>query len=73
LARLNLPITGMVRSGSGYRMVGEGGGVFDFSANTVGFKGSLGANPDPAHRLRRRPGEPNPCWPLPGRISSKAA
>ena len=35
----------MGRSGSAYRMVGEGGGIFDFSDTTDGFKGSLGANP----------------------------
>jgi len=49
-AHLNKPFTGMVRSGSGYLMVGEDGGIFDFSGTPDGFKGSLGANP-PAHPI----------------------
>jgi len=40
---LNKPITGMVRAGSGYLMVREDGGIFDFSADPNSFKGSLGA------------------------------
>ena len=44
-ARLNKPVTGMVRAGSDYLMVGEDGGLFDFSGTPDGFKGSLGANP----------------------------
>jgi hypothetical protein len=41
--RLAKPVTGMVRYGDGYLMVGEDGGIFNFS--TLGFVGSLGANP----------------------------
>jgi trimeric autotransporter adhesin len=41
--RLNKPVTGMVRFGDGYLMVGEDGGIFNFS--NQGFYGSLGANP----------------------------
>ena len=44
--RLNRPITGMVPVGSGYLMVGEDGGLFNFSDR--GFLGSLGDRP-PAH------------------------
>ena len=44
-AHLNKPVTGMVRSGSGYLMVGEDGGIFDFSGVPAGFKGSLAGNP----------------------------
>jgi hypothetical protein len=43
--RLNRPVTGMVRAGRGYLMVGEDGGIFDFSGTPDSFKGSLGANP----------------------------
>jgi hypothetical protein len=43
--KLNRPVTGMIRAGSGYLMVGEDGGIFDFSGTPDGFKGSLGANP----------------------------
>jgi len=43
--RLSKPITGMVPYGNGYLMVGEDGGVFDFS--DLAFVGSLGANPPP--------------------------
>jgi hypothetical protein len=43
--RLNKPVTGMVRAGRGYLMVGEDGGIFDFSGDPDSFKGSLGANP----------------------------
>jgi hypothetical protein len=46
--RLSKPITGMVPYGDGYLMVGEDGGVFDFS--NLAFVGSLGANP-PAHPI----------------------
>jgi len=38
-------VTGMVRAGTGYLMVGEDGGIFDFSGTPDGFKGSLGATP----------------------------
>ena len=41
--RLNRPVTGMVPFGDGYLMVGEDGGIFNFSSQ--GFAGSLGANP----------------------------
>jgi len=41
--RLNRPVTGMVRFGDGYLMVGEDGGVFDFSSQP--FSGSLGGRP----------------------------
>jgi hypothetical protein len=40
---LNRPITGMVRLGNGYLMVGEDGGIFTFSDRD--FSGSLGDNP----------------------------
>jgi len=41
--RLNKPVRGMVRFGDGYLMVGEDGGVFEFSDRPFG--GSLGARP----------------------------
>ena len=41
--RLARPVTGMVRYGDGYLMVGEDGGIFDFSS--LPFAGSLGAAP----------------------------
>ncbi|HEV7861109.1 MAG TPA: hypothetical protein VGR20_00355 [Acidimicrobiia bacterium] len=41
--KLNKPVTGMVRFGDGYLMVGEDGGIFNFS--NLAFAGSLGANP----------------------------
>lgn len=41
--RLNRPVTGMVRYADGYLMVGEDGGIFNFSQRE--FLGSLGANP----------------------------
>ncbi len=41
--KLNKPITGMVRYADGYMMVGEDGGIFNFSSKD--FLGSLGANP----------------------------
>jgi hypothetical protein len=41
--RLNKPVTGMVRFGDGYLMVGEDGGIFNFSSQA--FAGSLGAHP----------------------------
>ena len=41
--RLNRPITGMVRYGDGYLMVGEDGGIFNFS--NLDFAGSLGNKP----------------------------
>jgi hypothetical protein len=44
--RLNRPITGMVRFGDGYLMVGEDGGIFSFS--NLPFAGSLGASPPAA-------------------------
>ena len=40
---LNRPVTGMVRFGAGYLMVGEDGGIFNFS--DLPFLGSLGADP----------------------------
>jgi calcineurin-like phosphoesterase family protein len=40
---LNRPITGMVRFGDGYLMVGEDGGIFNFSDKP--FHGSLGESP----------------------------
>ncbi len=46
--KLNKPVTGMVRFADGYLMVGEDGGIFDFS--TKPFLGSLGGNP-PAHPI----------------------
>ncbi|HZI37584.1 MAG TPA: hypothetical protein VFF24_04710, partial [Acidimicrobiia bacterium] len=42
------PVTGMVRYGDGYLMVGEDGGIFSFS--DLPFAGSLGATP-PAHPI----------------------
>jgi subtilisin family serine protease len=42
---LNRPVTGMVRFGNGYLMVGEDGGIFNFSDKP--FHGSLGSNPPP--------------------------
>jgi ribosomal protein L24E len=41
--KLNKPITGMVPYGDGYMMVGEDGGIFNFSNKP--FDGSLGGNP----------------------------
>src|SRR5581483_5435205 len=41
--RLNQPVTGMVRFADGYLMVGEDGGIFNFSSGA--FAGSLGAHP----------------------------
>ncbi len=41
--RLNRPVTGMVPFGNGYLMVGEDGGIFNFSDRP--FLGSLGHNP----------------------------
>jgi hypothetical protein len=41
--KLNRPVTGMVRFADGYLMVGEDGGIFNFS--TKPFLGSLGNNP----------------------------
>jgi calcineurin-like phosphoesterase family protein len=40
---LSKPVTGMVRYADGYLMVGEDGGIFDFSSSP--FLGSLGASP----------------------------
>jgi hypothetical protein len=40
---LNRPITGIVGSGAGYLMVGEDGGIFNYSGRA--FYGSLGGNP----------------------------
>jgi hypothetical protein len=40
---LNKPVTGMVRYGDGYLMVGEDGGIFNFSS--AAFAGSLGGHP----------------------------
>ncbi|HEX6379721.1 MAG TPA: glycosyl hydrolase [Acidimicrobiia bacterium] len=41
--KLSKPVTGMVPFGDGYMMVGEDGGIFNFSSQP--FAGSLGANP----------------------------
>jgi hypothetical protein len=41
--KLNKPVTGMVRFADGYMMVGEDGGIFNFSNQP--FLGSLGGNP----------------------------
>jgi hypothetical protein len=45
---LNKPVTGMVRYADGYLMVGQDGGIFDFSSSP--FLGSLGGSP-PAHPI----------------------
>jgi uncharacterized delta-60 repeat protein len=42
-AKLNRPVSGMVRYGDGYLMVGEDGGIFNFSS--LPFAGSLGDKP----------------------------
>ena len=42
------PVTGMVRYGDGYLMVGEDGGIFSFSQ--LPFAGSLGGK-RPAHPI----------------------
>jgi hypothetical protein len=44
--KLNRPVTGMVRFGDGYVMVGEDGGIFNFSDRP--FSGSLGGRPPAA-------------------------
>ena len=44
----NKPVTGMVRYGNGYLMVGEDGGIFNFSDQP--FVGSLGDRP-PNHPI----------------------
>jgi hypothetical protein len=41
--KLAKPVTGMVPYGDGYMMVGEDGGIFNFSNKP--FSGSLGGNP----------------------------
>jgi ribosomal protein L24E len=41
--KLSRPVTGMVRYGDGYLMVGEDGGIFNFSS--APFAGSLGGHP----------------------------
>jgi len=41
--KLDKPVTGMVRYADGYLMVGEDGGIFDFSSQQ--FLGSLGGHP----------------------------
>jgi len=41
--KLNRPVRGMVPFGDGYLMVGEDGGIFNFSSQP--FSGSLGGNP----------------------------
>jgi hypothetical protein len=43
---LNKPVTGMVAFGDAYLMVGEDGGIFNFSDRP--FYGSLGGNPPPS-------------------------
>jgi hypothetical protein len=43
---LNRPVSGMVHFGDGYLMVGEDGGIFNFS--DLPFLGSLGADPPPS-------------------------
>jgi hypothetical protein len=40
---LNKPVSGMVRYGDGYLMVGADGGIFNFSSSP--FAGSLGDQP----------------------------
>ena len=54
------PVTGMVRYGDGYLMVGEDGGIFNFSS--LGFAGSLGGQPAGRARSCRSP----PCPDGPG-------
>ena len=44
--KLNKPVTGMVAFGDAYLMVGEDGGIFNFSDRP--FYGSLGGNPPPS-------------------------
>ena len=44
--KLNKPVTGMVAFGNAYLMVGEDGGIFNFSDRP--FYGSLGGNPPPS-------------------------
>jgi hypothetical protein len=44
-ARLNKPVTGMVRYADDYLMVGEDGGIFNFSS--APFSGSLGGSTPP--------------------------
>jgi hypothetical protein len=44
--KLNRPVTGMVAFGDAYLMVGEDGGIFNFSDRP--FYGSLGGNPPPS-------------------------
>jgi hypothetical protein len=41
--KLSKPVTGMVPYGDGYMMVGEDGGIFNFSSKP--FDGSLGGSP----------------------------
>ncbi len=41
--RLNAPVVGIVRCGSGYLMIASDCGVFDFS--NLAFRGSLAAHP----------------------------
>ena len=43
VATAGRPVTGMVRYADGYLMVGEDGGIFDFSSSP--FLGSLGGSP----------------------------
>jgi hypothetical protein len=43
--RVNRPVRGMVRYGAGYVMVGEDGGIFNFSDRP--YAGSLGGDPPP--------------------------
>src|SRR5437870_918548 len=42
---LNRPVTGMMPYGSGYLLVGNDGGIFNFSERP--FTGSLGSHPSP--------------------------
>ncbi len=52
--KLNKPVVGMVRYGTGYLMVGADGGIFSFSDKPfVGFAGCQPAGPP--HRLRCHP------------------
>ncbi len=52
--KLNKPVVGMVRYGTGYLMVGADGGIFSFSDKPfVGFAGCQPAGPP--HHLRCHP------------------
>ena len=55
-------VTGKVQTGTGYLWSGRTGGIFDFSGTTNGVQGSLGNNPPPTLRLRRRPRTLSPTF-----------